>query len=97
MTSFYKGLKPNFNTTSTIYPGICVPSYVRLRLRVAEILRGKNGGKNMLPQPLHSGPDRPENRRLIKEVASCCKNVYYGVVLCTESNFEALKDVRLTG
>ena len=73
-----------------------MPSYVRLRLRVTEILRGKNGGKNMLPQPLHSGPDRPENRRLINGVASYLKNVYYGVVLCTEFNFEALRDVRFT-
>ena len=44
VTSFYKGLTPNFNTTSTIYPGMCVPSFVLLRLRVAEILRVKKWG-----------------------------------------------------
>ena len=39
VTSFYKRLKPNFNTTSTIYPDMCVPNFVLLLLRVAEISR----------------------------------------------------------
>ena len=54
-------------------------------------------GKVSPLSPVHSGPDRPENRRLINGVASYRKNVYYGVALCTEFNFEALRDVRFTG
>ena len=51
VTSFYKGLTPNCNTTFTIYPGICVPLFVLLRLRVAEILRGRKWGQQIPPPP----------------------------------------------
>ena len=43
--AFYMGLKPNFNTTPTIYPGMCVPSFVLLLLRVGKILRGRKWGQ----------------------------------------------------
>ena len=45
VTSFYMGLEPNFNMTSTIYAGMCMPTSVLLRLRVAKILRGRKWGQ----------------------------------------------------
>ena len=43
------GLTLHFNTTFTIYPGMCVPSIVLVLLRVAEILRGRQWGARMCP------------------------------------------------
>ena len=56
VTSVYMGLKPSFNATSTIYPGMSVPSFVLLLLRVAKILRVKHGGKNTYPGGCRGGP-----------------------------------------
>ena len=52
VSSFYMGLKPNFNTTSTTYPGMCVPSFVHLLLDVAKILRGRKWGQKYAPSAL---------------------------------------------
>ena len=40
VASFYMRLKPNFNTTSTIYAGMRIPSITVLLLHVAKILAG---------------------------------------------------------
>ena len=47
VASFYMWLIRNFNTTSIIYPGMCVPSFVLLLLRIVEILRGRKWGQKM--------------------------------------------------
>ena len=50
MTSFYTILEPNFNTLSTIYAVLLIPSFAFLLPRVDNILRGRKwGGKNLTP------------------------------------------------
>ena len=70
MTSFYMGLKPNFNTTFTIYAGMCMPRFALLILRVAKILRGRKWVKNMPPQRLAGGAkaQRPLGQTAVKYV-----------------------------
>ena len=46
---FYMGLKPNVNTTPTIYPDMRVPSFVLLLLRVGKILRGRKWEQKYVP------------------------------------------------
>ena len=55
VTSFYMGLTPKFNTTLTIYAGICVLSFTRIILRVAKILRGRKWGQKMSPSAAAGG------------------------------------------
>ena len=47
VTSFYMELKPNFNITSTVYSGMCVPSFVRASApsRCGVIARKKMGAE----------------------------------------------------
>ena len=48
----YMGLTPNFSTTSTIYPGMCVPNFTllpRYSFALRRYCEEENGDKNMPP------------------------------------------------
>ena len=75
MTSFYNGLTQHFNTTSTIYLGMCVPSFVSLYSRSGGIARKKIGAK-ITPQWLAGGAEAQRPPGSAEFLENCTEDTF---------------------